>query len=93
MTLTDLLLPPDLETFVRDQIACGAFASESDVVRAGLAELRRNRETLEEKREYLRALIRPALEELDRGEGKPLDIEDVIRRGEARLAARNGTRS
>ena len=93
MTLTDLSLPPDLEMFVRDQIASGAFATERDVVRAGLAELRRSSETLEEKREYLRSLIRPALEELDRGEGQPLDVEDVIRRGEARLAAKNGTRT
>jgi Arc/MetJ-type ribon-helix-helix transcriptional regulator len=39
--------------------------------------------------EELRAELRPALEELDQGKGKPLDIEDIIRRGQERHAAKD----
>ena len=79
-----LSMPPDLDAFVHRTVAAGIYESEEAVVVAGLRLLQERERRLEE----LRNELRPALEELDRGEGKPLDIEDVIRRGEERYARR-----
>jgi antitoxin ParD1/3/4 len=79
-----LSMPPDLDAFVHQSVASGVYESEEAVLVAGLRLLQERERRLEE----LRAELRPALEELDRGEGKPLDIEDVIRRGEERYAQR-----
>jgi putative addiction module CopG family antidote len=79
-----LSMPADLDAFVHQAVATGVFESEEAVVVAGLRLLQQRERHLEE----LRAELRPALTELDRGEGKPLDIEDVIRRGEERFANR-----
>lgn len=75
-------IPAEFSDFVQNIISRGSFASEADVVGAGLRLLAER----ERKLELLRAEILPALESLDRGEGRPLDIEDVIARGHKRLA-------
>jgi antitoxin ParD1/3/4 len=75
-------MPPDLDAFVHQAVAAGLYESEEAVIVAGLRLLQERNRRLEE----LRAELRPALEELDRGEGKPLDIEEIIRRGHERLA-------
>jgi hypothetical protein len=51
-----------------------------DLILADFAEYRR-------QLEKLRAMIREAEESSARGESKPLDVEDVIRRGRERMAA------
>jgi antitoxin ParD1/3/4 len=76
-------LPPDLDAFVHQQIEAGRYESVEMVIIAALRLLQEHERKLEE----LRAELRPALESLDRGEGIPLDMEDIIRRGRARLAA------
>jgi antitoxin ParD1/3/4 len=78
-------IPAEFSQFVEQVISRGSFASETEVIGAGLRLLQER----ERKLEALRAEILPALESLDRGEGKPLDIEDVIARGQQRLAERN----
>jgi antitoxin ParD1/3/4 len=75
-------MPPDLDSFVHDAVATGMYESEEAVIVAGLRLLRERQRRIDELRDELR----PALEELDRGEGKPLDIEAVIRRGRERSA-------
>ena len=42
----------------------------------------------EMKLEELRKEIQKGIDSLDRGEGVPFDVEDVIKRGRERLAAR-----
>jgi antitoxin ParD1/3/4 len=79
-----LSMPADLNAFVQQAIAAGVYESEEAVLVAGLRLLQEREKHIDELREELR----PALEELDRGEGKQLDIEDVIRRGQERLANR-----
>ena len=78
-------IPAEFSQFVQQVISRGSFASETEVVGAGLRLL----QARERKLEALRAEILPALESLDRGEGEPLDVEDVIARGRQRLAERN----
>jgi antitoxin ParD1/3/4 len=76
-------MPPDLDAFVHQVVATGTFASEEDVIVAALRLLQEREKRLEE----LRAELIPSIEELDRGEGKPLDIEEIIARAESRHAA------
>ncbi|MGD0517500.1 MAG: type II toxin-antitoxin system ParD family antitoxin [Thermoguttaceae bacterium] len=76
-------IPPDLDAFVHQAVATGAYATEEDVIVAALRLMRERERNLEE----LRAELLPSLEELKRGEGKPLDIESIIARGHERLAA------
>lgn len=77
-------LPQDLQQFVQQEIASGRYQSEEDVVREGLRLLRERDRRLQALRED----IQPALEQLDRGEGEPLDAESIKARGRKRLAAR-----
>jgi antitoxin ParD1/3/4 len=76
-------MPPDLNAFVHQAVTTGMYESEEAVIVAGLRLLQERERRLEE----LRAELLPALESLDRGEGKPLDIEDIIRRGHERHEA------
>ncbi len=41
------------------------------------------------KLDTLRAMVQEGLDDIERGDVVPFDAEDIIRRGEARLAARN----
>lgn len=66
-------LPPDLKEFVQQAVANGEFATEDDVVIAGVRALRE----LKTRHDDLRRDIHVAIEELDRGEGEPLDMEAI----------------
>ena len=74
-------LPSDLAQFVSDQIGSGKYSSESEILLDGLRLLRDRERRIAELREQ----IGPALERLDRGEGRVLNVEDVISRGTERL--------
>ena len=71
-------LPPDLDTFVHQAVATGMYESEEAVIVAGLRLL--------QEYEHCMGELRPALDELDRGGGKPLDIEATIERCRERFA-------
>lgn len=58
-------LPPDLKEFVQQAVANGEFASEDDVVNAGVCALRE----LKARHDELSRDIQLAIEELDRREG------------------------
>jgi putative addiction module CopG family antidote len=77
-----LSMPPDLNTFVHQAVAMGAYESEEAMVVAALRLLQQRDKKLKE----LRAELQPALDSLDRGEGIPLDFEDIKIRGRQRLA-------
>jgi putative addiction module CopG family antidote len=75
--MTDISIPPEFEAFAREQIAAGRYASEAEVVVDAL------RRYLADREELL-ALLDPAIEQLDRGEGLQFDAEQTKRRGRAR---------
>jgi putative addiction module CopG family antidote len=91
----EIRLTPDQEAFVRQGIAAGRYASEADAVADALA--------LWEERERRRAEILAAVDEaeasLARGEGRVITeesmrefVEDIKRRGSARLETERSTR-
>lgn len=83
-------LPPDLVTFVEQEVACGNYSSPEEVVSEGLRLLR------ERKVYELRREIDAGIAEIDRGEGIELKgekqlrefFDDIRRRGRERLGAR-----
>lgn len=81
MPIPALKLPATLEKFVATQVEQGAYRSrEAAIVAAVASEKRRT-----EQRHWLRTEIQKGL---DSGRAGPLDVEDVIRRGRARVTAR-----
>ena len=70
-------IPPEFEAFAREQVAAGRYSSEADVVAAALKQYLADRQAL-------LAILDPAIEQLDRGEGHPFDAEQTKRRGRER---------
>jgi putative addiction module CopG family antidote len=75
--MKNLPIPPEFEAFAREQVAAGRYASEAEVVAAALRRYLADRDAL-------LALLDPAIEQLDRGEGLPFDAEGTKRRGRER---------
>jgi putative addiction module CopG family antidote len=80
-------LPADLEQFMEQELAAGKYASREELVAEAVRLLREREHRVNELREE----ILPALERLDRGEGEPLDAEDIKARGMKRLAEQGRT--
>ena len=80
-------LPADLEQFMEQELAAGKYASREELVAEAVRLLRKRERRVKELREE----ILPALERLDRGEGEPLDAEDIKARGVKRLADQGRT--
>lgn len=79
-------LPAEQERYVRGKVQAGAYPCESDVIRDALL-LMADQDALQERKlEALGQEISKGLKSLDKGEGRPLDIEAVKARGRARLA-------
>jgi putative addiction module CopG family antidote len=70
-------IPPEFEAFAREQVAAGCYSSEAEVVVDALKQYLADRQALLE-------LLDPAIEQLERGEGRPFDAEDTKRRGRER---------
>ncbi len=87
MDITNLSLPPDLEEFVSGAIASGKYSTQGDVLREALT-LLRDRERLRELRlQELRKEVQLGLEQSERGECGPLDLEDIKTEVRQRLAS------
>jgi putative addiction module CopG family antidote len=76
-TIMNVPIPPEFEAFARTQVAAGRYASEAAVVAEALKQYLADREAL-------LALLDPAIEQLDRGEGRAFDPADTKRRGRER---------
>jgi putative addiction module CopG family antidote len=74
---TDVPIPPEFEAFAREQVAAGRYASKAEVVAEALKQYLAGHEGL-------LALLDPAIEQLDRGKGRPFDAADSKRRGRER---------
>jgi antitoxin ParD1/3/4 len=64
----NLLLPPELQVFLDEQLQSGKYASEADLYVVALQSLADREQYLQEKREELREAVRIGTEQADRGE-------------------------
>jgi Arc/MetJ-type ribon-helix-helix transcriptional regulator len=91
MATTTLLFkldyPPEIEAFVAEQLAAGCFDSESELATAAI---RYVKELIERDRK-LRADLKRSIEQADRGEVAPLNMQDVIAELDAEWKAGNGS--
>ena len=84
----NLSLNPDLSSFVEEKVRSGQFASSEEVVREALALLKAQDVVTPGDVDELRKMLAPAIDEEDRGELTPLDVQDIRRKAEARRASR-----
>ena len=75
-------LPPDLEQFVRQELANGGYTSEDEILLEGLRLLQERKKRLQN----LQKDIRIGLDQLDRGEGVLLDMEEIKEKVTQRLS-------
>ena len=84
-------LTPELEAMVAEKVKSGLYNSASEVVREGLRLVREQDQLREIRLNELRAEIQIGIDQADRGESKPLDIEalkiEARRRLETKVAA------
>ena len=76
------VIPAEFREFIAQKVASGRYQSEEQLVSEALRLLREREQQLQE----LRREIQIGIDELRRGEGTPLDFEDIKRRGRERLA-------
>lgn len=70
-------LTPQLESYVKQKVAAGMYNSVSEVVREALRLLEEQDAIKEMKLEALRRDLQEGIAELDRGEGSPLNMDDI----------------
>jgi putative addiction module CopG family antidote len=70
-----LTYPPDIESYVQQTVAKGTFRSRDEFA----VEAARLYREIESRREQLKSDIQAAIEEANRGESAPLDIEAIKR--------------
>lgn len=70
-----ITLTPEIEIIVKQKVASGDYASETEVIRESLRLLQQRDE---EKLKSLREDLQAAYEQLRRGESTPLDMKIVI---------------
>lgn len=70
-------LTPELENYIKQKVSAGMYNSASEVMREALRLLEERDALRELKLEALRRDIREGINELDRGEGTPLDMEEI----------------
>lgn len=65
--------PPELDEFVKQELARGAFGSEEELVINAVSALRE----MKLRHEQLRRDVQEAIEQADRGDVAPLDIDAI----------------
>lgn len=76
-------IPSEFAPFVDRLVEAGSYPSRDAVVSEALAQMRDR----QSRYEQLKASLDEAVAELDRGEGKPLDFEEIKRKARQRLAS------
>src|SRR5437867_6672850 len=79
---------PELEEFVSEKVKSGLYNSASEVIRESLRLLKEQDDLKKLKLAELRREIKKGLDSLDRGEGRPLDVEAIKAKGRERLSQR-----
>jgi len=81
-------LTPTLEYFVKQKVEAGMYTSVSEVVREALRLLEERDSMQAMKLEALRADINQGIGSLEKGRGRPLDVDAIKARGRAILSAK-----
>jgi antitoxin ParD1/3/4 len=86
----NVVLKPDLEKFVREQVAAGHFADANAIINDALQAFREQEEFTPEYQAYLRREIALGIDDLENGRISELTAEQIIAEERARLKTRKG---
>jgi antitoxin ParD1/3/4 len=84
----NVLLKPELEKFIDDQVRSGRYDSAADAINAAVAQLQAERDFTGLSLDELRSEVDRGLAEADRGEFVEFSAEDVIAERRAALASK-----
>jgi antitoxin ParD1/3/4 len=84
-----ITLPNDMAQMVKDKVASGAYASESEVIRDGLRALQARDAAVER---WLHESVVPVFDRVARGDEKLVDADEVFSGLESRYRARKTTK-
>jgi antitoxin ParD1/3/4 len=87
-TLT-ITLPADMAAAVKGAVACGDYASNSEVVREALRDWKVKRSLQLHELAALKADIDKGMKDLAKGRVKDFDIDRIVRRGKKLLKGRS----
>ena len=82
-------LTPQLENFIKQKVSTGLYNSVSEVIREALRLLEEKDALKSMKLEVLKNDLQAGIVSLDRGEGKPLDIDAIKTKGREIKARRD----
>jgi antitoxin ParD1/3/4 len=85
-----ITLPNDMAQMVKDKVASGAYASESEVIRDGLRALQARDAAVER---WLHESVVPVFDRVARGDEKLVDADEVFSGLEARYRARKSKKA
>lgn len=75
--------PPEVEAFVAEQLASGKFGSESELATAALRVV----QELSARERMFREDLKRSLEQAERGEVEPWDLDEILKELDADLTA------
>ena len=85
-------LTPELEKLVQEKVKSGRYLSASEVIREALRLLQEQDQLRELRLEELRKFVAVGVEQADRGQLAPLDVDATLARVRSRKAkVREGT--
>ena len=88
----NVVLSPEMERFVQEKVKTGQFRSPSEVIDSALTVLKESESLTPEALEELRQELRSGIEQLDRGEGQPWDLEALKTRVRQNVERGKGSR-
>lgn len=84
----DVPLTPELERLVKSKVESGGYPSAGEVVGEALRLLEERDRLRDARFERLRREVQAGVEQLDRGESTPLDVQGTLGRVRRRRAGR-----
>jgi len=81
-------LTPELEALIQEKVSSGLYHSASEVVREALRLLHERDELRNSRLQELRKEIAVGIEQADRGETAPLDVDAIKARARKRARAK-----
>ena len=78
-------LTPEQQAIIESRVKAGMYDSPKAMIDRALDVLEEKEHRLAKQRAFFDREIKPALDELDRGEGVPLDMDEIIAEANLRL--------
>ena len=89
MTTVTITLRDEDQSFIEAAMKSGRYVSQSEAVSDAIAELRARDDLRRARLGELKAKVAVGIDQLDRGEGQPWNVDEIKAKGRAILDARS----